>query len=74
MKAKNRIFKKWIWILFQILALLAGCGGGSGDGNAGTNRSDTAVISGTATKGPVVGATVTAFSLNPDGTKGGQIG
>lgn len=74
MKAKNRIFKKWICILFPIMTLLAGCGGGSGDGNTGTNRSDTAVISGTATKGPVVGATVTAFSINPDGTKGGRIG
>jgi len=74
MKPKILIFRKSLWILFPILALLAGCGGGSGDGNTGTNRSDTAVISGTATKGPVLGATVTAFSINPDGTKGGQIG
>jgi len=32
------------------------------------------MMSGTATMGPVMGAAITAFALNPDGTKGAQAG
>lgn len=47
------------------LTILVGCGGG--------NNSTNSTISGTAVKGPVANATVTAFSIN-DGAMGSQIG
>lgn len=54
-------------------ALLTGCGGGGGStqliGSGGTG-----IINGTATKGPISGATVTAYSLTSGGTMGAQIG
>ena len=53
-------------LLTIFLAMLAGCGGG---GDNSTNST----ISGTAVKGPVANATVTAFSIN-DGAMGSQIG
>jgi len=49
------------------LTLFVGCGGGGG------NTSTNSTISGTAVKGPVANATVTAFSIN-DGAMGSQIG
>jgi hypothetical protein len=49
-----------------------GGGGGGGDGGSGTSAT-TGTISGTATKGPVSGATVRAFAIN-NGVKGGQLG
>ena len=48
------------------------CGGGGGDGSASTSTT-TGTISGTATKGPVSGATVRAYAIN-NGVKGGQLG
>jgi hypothetical protein len=52
--------------------LLFGCGGGSG-GNGGATSSVDGVITGMAVKGPVSGATVTAFAIN-NGVMGAQIG
>ena len=51
---------------------LVACGGGGGDGGGGTSAT-TGTISGTATKGPVSGATGRAFAIN-NGVKGGQLG
>ena len=54
-----------------------GCGGG-GSGTSETSSPTTSslngTVSGTATKGPVADAVVTAFSINMDGTKGDRIG
>jgi hypothetical protein len=50
--------------------LLFGCGGGSG---GGATSSVDSVIAGTAAKGPVSGATVTAFAIG-NGMMGAQIG
>ena len=78
MKIQNLFFRKWMGLSLVTLVLLAGCGGGGGEGSTSSNTSPEAsrsgVISGTATKGPVSGATVTAFSMNTNGTKGAQIG
>jgi hypothetical protein len=52
--------------------LLFGCGGGSGSGDGAVSSVD-GVISGTAVKGPVSSATVTAFAIN-NGLMGAQIG
>jgi hypothetical protein len=51
---------------------LVACGGGGGDGSGSTSAT-TGTISGTATKGPVSGATVRAYAIN-NGVKGGQLG
>jgi len=51
-----------------ILTLLAACGGGGGGGTAATQGS----VNGTGVKGPVSGATVTAFAIT-NGAKGVQI-
>ena len=55
-------------LLTIFLTILVACGGG-GDGNNSTNST----INGTAVKGPVANATVTAFSIN-DGAMDSQIG
>lgn len=52
--------------------LFFGCGGGSGSGD-GETSSVSGVITGTAVKGPVNGATVTAFAIS-NGMMGAQIG
>jgi hypothetical protein len=54
-------------------SMLVACGGGSSGGNGGSPSATTGTLSGTATKGPVSGATVTAFAIN-NGAKGGQMG
>ena len=46
--------------------LLVGCGGGGGGSN-GAASSANGTISGTAIKGPVNGATVTAFAISRTG-------
>jgi len=78
MKFQNLFIRKWIGLSLVTLVLLAGCGGGGGEGSTSSNTSPEAsssgVISGTATKGPVSGATITAFVINANGTKGAQIG
>jgi hypothetical protein len=51
---------------------LVACGGGGDDGSGSTSVT-TGTISGTATKGPVSGATVRAYAIN-NGVKGGQLG
>jgi hypothetical protein len=53
-------------------AALVACGGGGGDISGSTSATN-GTISGTATKGPVSGATVRAYALN-NGVKGGQLG
>ncbi len=56
-------------VLTISLASLAGCG--NGDDEEGTIEG---TISGTAIKGPAANATITAFAINAEGTKGSQIG
>ena len=53
---------------------LVACGGGGGGGDSsGSPTASIGIISGTATKGPVSGATVRAFAISND-AKGGQLG
>lgn len=57
------------------LVLLVACGGGGGsssDGSSGTPPPVQGTISGTATKGPVAGATVTAYAIS-GGSPGSKI-
>lgn len=65
-------------MLFAILALslviLSGCGSGSGDLSSFTPGDGGGAISGTAMKGPVADARVTAYAVHADGTKGEPIG
>jgi hypothetical protein len=74
-KVKNVLM---LGVLVFSLTLIAGCGGGGGGTAAveggGSTPGVSGTVSGTAIKGPVANATVTAFSINPDGTMGGQIG
>ncbi len=57
------------------LLLLFGCGGGGGGtgGTDGASSSANGMITGTAVKGPVNGATVTAYAIN-NGVMGAQLG
>ncbi len=67
----------WIAVVMIGFAVVAGCGGGSGESaNGGTTStsSGSGVVSGTAVKGPVSGATVIAYSINTNGTRGSQVG
>ncbi|CAM6000753.1 unnamed protein product [Sphagnum balticum] len=59
-----------IFIIPAVL-FLAGCGGG---GSSSSGSGSTSSITGTVSAGPLNGATVTAYSLNPDGTQGSQLG
>ena len=54
-------------------ALVAACGGGGGGGSGGVPASSTGTLGGTATKGPVGGATVTAYAIS-NGTRGSRLG
>ena len=56
-------------LLIVSTLLLSSCGGGGG----GTTTGGNGMISGTAVKGPVHGATVTSFAIN-NGAMGAQIG
>ncbi|MHB8908638.1 MAG: c-type cytochrome [Syntrophales bacterium] len=71
---KNRSVWPMLGIMLAIGSslLLFGCGGGSGGGDGATS-SVNGMITGTAVKGPVNGATVTAFAIN-NGVMGAQIG
>lgn len=53
-------------ILPLLMLLLAGCGGGGGDGGGSTSA---ASVSGYVAKGPVAGATVSVYSVAPDGAR-----
>ena len=59
-----------------LTTLLAACGGGSDDGstsnltNTGTPTVTEGTITGTASKGILQKATVTAYKIKDDGTKG----
>ena len=73
MRGDNRFLGKLIVVVFFVsLTMLAGCGGG-GETSV-TTTPEAGTVSGTAIKGPVSGGTMTAFSINFDGTKGVQIG
>lgn len=64
---------KILGTVISALVLLSSCGGG-GDGGSSTTPTSAETISGTATKGPLGGATVTAFSISQSGGQGSQIG
>lgn len=53
-------------------ALIVSCGGG-GSGSS-TPAATSYTISGNVVKGPIIGASVTFFALNADGSKGTQLG
>ena len=73
MKKQTSVWPMMVLILaIGSSLLLFGCGGGSG-GSSGTTSGVDGVISGTAVKGPVNGATVTAFAIG-NGLMGAQIG
>jgi hypothetical protein len=77
MKDGNRLLKGLAVITSLVfLALLVGCGGGGGSdtvSSAGPVVGNGGTISGTVIKGPVSGATVTAYAIN-NGSMGGQLG
>ena len=64
---------KILGAIISVLVLFSSCGGG-GDGGSSTTPTSAETISGTATKGPLAGATVTAFSISQSGGQGPQIG
>jgi hypothetical protein len=73
MKKYSKVWAMMVLILtIGSSLLLFGCGGGSGGGDGATSSVD-GVISGTAVKGPINGATVKAFAIN-SGVMGTQIG
>ena len=84
MRQKGYFHFVWMGLLILPLALVAGCGGGgggeststnpSGGGSTSSTPSEIGVISGTAVKGPVSGATVIAYAISANGTRGSQIG
>ena len=56
-------------------SMIAGCSGGDGGGGGDSNTAPTAgTIRGAASKGPVNGATETAFAIAANGTTGDQLG
>jgi hypothetical protein len=57
-----------------ITALFSGCGGGGGASTQLIGSGGTGIISGSVTKGPMSGATITAYGLTAGGTMGAQIG
>jgi hypothetical protein len=65
----------WIGLVILPIALVAGCGGGGGEmERPSSTSSNSGVVSGTAVKGPVSGATIIAYAINANGTRGSQIG
>jgi len=76
MESRKSLFRGLVIIASTLfLAFLIGCGGGGGGttSGGGTTPTVSGTISGTAVKGPVSGATVTAFAIN-NGVMGSQIG
>ncbi len=74
MNVKKVFAWKWIAGSLLVLFLVVACGGGGGEGESAPNSSINGTISGTATDGPVSGATVTAWSMTANGTRGSQFG
>ena len=77
MRQKGYFHFLWMGLVILPIALVAGCGGGGGEGgNGGTSSTPSGggVVSGTAIKAPVSGATVIAYAINANGTRGSQIG
>lgn len=64
-----RIFKIAATSLLMMTYLIA-CGGGGSGGSVVAPVSKDTIISGVATKGPLINGTVTIFALNADGSKG----
>ena len=75
MNTRNAQNARWLrataLAALSTMALVA-CGGDGGDGSGSTSAT-TGTISGTATKGPVSGATVRAYAIN-NGVRAGQLG
>jgi hypothetical protein len=79
-KCKEIKMKKYtsVWPMLVLILVIGssllffGCGGGSGGGDGAASSAD-GVISGTAVKGPVSGATVKAYAIS-SGLMGAQIG
>jgi hypothetical protein len=72
---RRRVFLALVLVV-STASLTTGCGGGGGGAGgsaAGPSGSTTGTISGTAVKGPVSGATVTAYAIS-NGAKGSQLG
>jgi len=68
-KKSNLPFKKNLSVALISSCLLFACGGGS-DSSSGSSTS----LSGTASKGLILGGAVTAYLINTDGTKGAEVG
>lgn len=68
-------FKKRKLAMLLVCAplVLTACGGSSSS-STGSSDSTTSTISGTASKGPIDSATVTAYALNSDGSRGQYLG
>lgn len=64
-----KVFKIAATSLFMMAYLIA-CGGGGSGGSGIAPVSKETIISGVATKGPLINGTVTIFALNADGSKG----
>ena len=67
----------WLGLVLLPFVLGAGCGGGGGEGGNGgatSTSSGGGGVSGTAVKGPVSGATVIAYAINANGSRGSQVG
>jgi len=56
-----------------LIVSLSGCGGGAA-GVGTTAGGSVTNISGIASKGPIMGGTITIYALNPDGTYGAALG
>jgi hypothetical protein len=68
----------WVWgkvlgAIISVMLLLSSCGGGGG-GTSSSTPTSTEAVTGTVTKGPLAGATITAFSISQNGGQGSQIG
>lgn len=57
--------------LLALTLIITGCGGGGGDGS-GDSPEITSAISGSVTKGPVSGASVSLYSVDANGVKSGD--
>lgn len=70
---EGRVWGKILGAIISAMVLLSSCGGGGG-GTSPTTPTSTEAVTGTVTKGPLAGATVTAFNISQSGGQGSQIG
>src|SRR5690606_13171706 len=66
-KSENSMGRHALWTAMLAAGLLAGCGGGGG-GDADAPAAANVTLSGTAAKGLMANATVTAHAVKADGT------